>query len=278
MIKVDKTKEPKQWTEHRNTPGADFTTNPHLQMAILRDQGFTCAYCGRRIPCNDRIMGADGYRPDKVRIEHVYPRDFLDTATERMDFANLVACCPGCIGGDNKFHCDLRKGNRMIHFDIFDDDVDKLFYYVTNVRNREAGKICSDIELRVLPDEKEREWLDENRPGWDVARDGMLDVSLQREIGDIDADFDPDNILNLNHTLLRQNRMAVISAIQKKAGALGRNAGKNWWQSLLRQFENKTVDVTYTDPDTKKEVTLKAYPEYRAIAIYYIRKKLNRYP
>lgn len=73
MIKVDKTKEPKQWTEHRNTPGADFTTNPHLQMAILRDQGFTCAYCGRRIPCNDRIMGADGYRPDKVRIEHVYP-------------------------------------------------------------------------------------------------------------------------------------------------------------------------------------------------------------
>lgn len=46
----------------------------------------------------------------------------------------------------------------------------------------------------------------------------------------------------------------------------------------MRQFENKTVDVTYTDPDTKKEVTLKAYPEYRAIAIYYIRKKLNRYP
>lgn len=277
MVKVEKTREPRQWTEHRNTPGADFTTNPHLQMTILRDQGFTCAYCGRRIPCNDRKEGSDDYRQDKVRIEHVYPRDFLDTPAERMDFSNLVACCPGCIGGDDKFHCDLRKGNRIIHFDIFNDKVEDLFYYVTNVKSPLAGKICTDVFIRTEPGEKEREWLDKNRPQWDRTGEGMLEVSLQREIGDIDSDYDPDNILNLNHILLRQNRRAVIMAIQRKAAAAGQNIGKNWWYSLLRFFEEKTVDVQYTDPDTKKEVSMKAYPEYRAIAIHYIKKKLRKY-
>lgn len=106
METVKKGKEPLAWKQYRTTPGVDYKATPQLSFALLKENGFVCAYCGRRIPCNDPISGQNDedsnhtlkYRTDKMHIEHVYPREVLNSAAERMDYSNMVACCPGFIG------------------------------------------------------------------------------------------------------------------------------------------------------------------------------------
>lgn len=115
MILIRKTKEPKSWTSHRNTPGADYEANEDLRKALLADQGYLCAYCMRRIPKKDE--GSD----ETSRIEHIIPQESL-SRKERMDFSNLVICCPGALEGveGKKTHCDRHKGKRKISFSLFD--------------------------------------------------------------------------------------------------------------------------------------------------------------
>lgn len=60
MIKIAKNKEPKEWTEYRNTPGVDYQSIPELVESLLKEQGYICAYCMRRIPHRDKLYKKDG--------------------------------------------------------------------------------------------------------------------------------------------------------------------------------------------------------------------------
>lgn len=124
MIPIVKTKEPNSWTFHRLTPGAAYEASPDLRLSLLKDQGFICAYCMRRIE-ND---GA------KTRIEHVVPQSGLSSETERMDYSNMVICCSGDIEGEqhDRTHCDRHKGNSLIHFSPFDNYASSTISYKNN--------------------------------------------------------------------------------------------------------------------------------------------------
>ena len=59
MILITKNKEPKEWTEYRNTPGVDYQAIPELVQSLLKEQGYICAYCKRRIPNKYKINKKD---------------------------------------------------------------------------------------------------------------------------------------------------------------------------------------------------------------------------
>ena len=40
MILITKNKEPKEWTEYRNTPGVDYQAIPELVQSLLKEQGY----------------------------------------------------------------------------------------------------------------------------------------------------------------------------------------------------------------------------------------------
>lgn len=292
METVKKGKEPSAWKQYRTTPGADYKATPQLSFALLKENGFVCAYCGRRIPCNDPISDQNDedsnhtlkYRTDKMHIEHVYPREALDSAAERMDYSNMVACCPGFIGdsgwqpGEVSCHCDHRKGSRFLHFNPFAEDLGKWFTYKTNLHSSEAGAIYTDKIISHIPGEVEKAWLDAHRKGWDKGHPGKLTVNLQTEIGPVNDLKHKDNILNLNHPFLRQNRAAVIKGIQKVAKNSGNAANKKiWWERLLKKFSTMSEIKEYPDPNTGEIKRYAAYPAYRSIAIYYISKKLRQF-
>ena len=57
MILINKNQEPKEWTEYCSTPGVTYQSIPELVDALLKEQGYICAYCMRRIPTKDKIEG-----------------------------------------------------------------------------------------------------------------------------------------------------------------------------------------------------------------------------
>ncbi len=74
MIKITKRKEPKEWTEYRNTPGVDYQSIPELVDSLLQEQDYICAYCMRRIPCKDKLNMTESTNEDH-RIEHILSRE-----------------------------------------------------------------------------------------------------------------------------------------------------------------------------------------------------------
>lgn len=43
MRKINKNREPKEWTRHRLTSGADYEAIPELRQSLLEEQGYLCA-------------------------------------------------------------------------------------------------------------------------------------------------------------------------------------------------------------------------------------------
>lgn len=75
MILITKNKEPKEWTEYQNTPGVDYQAIPELVQSLLKEQGYICAYCMRRIPKQDKLYKKDRKNyvltQEDHRVEHM---------------------------------------------------------------------------------------------------------------------------------------------------------------------------------------------------------------
>lgn len=118
MIKIDKGREPAEWTEQRNTPGITYETahKDALRLALLEEQGGLCGYCMRRV----------NFVPGEVtdtRIEHIKPRTLSlaqGKPEETLAYSNMILCCNGDIDGSKYFHCDVSKDETEIHFKPFD--------------------------------------------------------------------------------------------------------------------------------------------------------------
>ena len=104
MVVIEKGKEPDSWTQHRKTPGSEYESTPELRDSLLKDQGFICAYCMRRIPVTDHGT------TESSRIEHIIPQSML-TREQAMEYSNMVICCPGAISSisEKLTHCDRHK-------------------------------------------------------------------------------------------------------------------------------------------------------------------------
>ena len=110
MKRIIKGREPKKWTEYKNTPGAQYKSIPELVDSLLEEQGAICAYCMRRIPYKDG-NSSETHRIDHISCQSNHPED-------QLNYNNMVICCPGAI--DNDFHCDKKKGAGNITFSPFD--------------------------------------------------------------------------------------------------------------------------------------------------------------
>lgn len=132
MIKITKRKEPKEWTEYRNTPGVDYQSIPELVDSLLQEQDYICAYCMRRIPCKDKLNMTESTNEDH-RIEHILSRE--KHSDQKLSYDNMVICCPGHIGDEP--HCDRLKGSRDVSFDLFDEN------FIATLSYKSDGEIVS---------------------------------------------------------------------------------------------------------------------------------------
>lgn len=124
MKKITKSTEPREWTQYKMTPGVEYNAIPELRQSLLKEQGYICAFCSRRIPVKDKNSS------ETSRIEHLKSR--TNHPDLQLDYNNMVVCCPGAIldkflidnsdkSKEKKFHCDNLKGENDISFDIFSD-------------------------------------------------------------------------------------------------------------------------------------------------------------
>lgn len=130
MRKINKGPEPVKWKQYRKTPGVKYQSIPELRDSLLKEQGYICAYCMRKVPHKDKNSTEDS------RIEHIKCREKYPE--EELVYSNMVICCPGAINSD--FHCDKKKGTEDISFTPFDQCfIDSLSYSSSN------GKIKSSV-------------------------------------------------------------------------------------------------------------------------------------
>lgn len=102
MIYINKSDEPKNLIEYRNTINASFDdmdreVKDELREHLLKEQKYLCAYCMSRIS-NDR----------NTKIEHYRPRN----TENELQYGNLFAVCKGNEGQIKELQtCDTHKGN-----------------------------------------------------------------------------------------------------------------------------------------------------------------------
>lgn len=124
MIYIKKTSEPRSLVEHRCTPGADFDglDKTELREYLLKEQGYLCAYCMKRI-----------HDERDTKIEHYRAR----TAENELEYANLLAVCYGnqpspdsvVKVGKKRLTCDSMKGNQVLHINPqSQEDMDTIYY------------------------------------------------------------------------------------------------------------------------------------------------------
>ncbi len=249
MRRIVKTKEPKEWCEHRNSQGATFDgdgakkARDALRAHLLKEQGFLCAYCQRRI--NTALPG----EVESTRMEHMVsqsvlsgnPKDRLPEKDsdrwwfedkelfygklDELTYTNLVLCCDGNIAGSrygsqnpDNFHCDRSKGDHCIHFDLRSE------VFISSIGYGVDGKILSP------------------------------DSAVQDEF---------DNMLNLNLSLLRANRKAALEGLCR---ALTKVLGATWRKADLEKWLEK---VESRGPNGM-------YMEYSGILSWYLRKKIRK--
>ncbi len=137
MIRIIKSEEPQAWKEYRRTPNARYNSNKELVESLKREQGYICAYCMRRIPCNDRLYDRDGKNylltKEDHRVEHILSRK--NHPNLQLDYGNMVLCCPGHIGASE--HCDKLKGDRDLSFSPMDPE------FIDSISYKSDGEITS---------------------------------------------------------------------------------------------------------------------------------------
>ncbi len=140
-MKITKSGEPKEWTEYKNIPGVEFSGIPELQESLLREQGYLCAYCERRIPVKDKASNEDH------RIEHWHCRNLFPN--EIFDYGNLLMCCPGqIVAGES--HCDVKKGNQVIEWSPLKREcIDSIKYRTDGTIFSTNDKWNEDINIRL---------------------------------------------------------------------------------------------------------------------------------
>ena len=164
MILINKRQEPKEWTEYCSTPGTTYKSIPELVDALLKEQGYICAYCMRRIPTKDKL--GDKFISEDHRIEHIKCRDNYEDL--QLMYNNMLICCPGHIGEDE--HCDRKKSNQDISFSPLD------FAFINTLTYTSKGIIKSS---NPVYDEEINSILNLNTPFLVLNRKTMLIEVIQ---------------------------------------------------------------------------------------------------
>ncbi len=91
MIWIKKGREPSSLERYRQQPYASYDGYPdkeELRAALLRDQGYICAYCMRRIENDHNTM----------KVEHWKAQSSMEKEVQKLDFRIMLGVCDGCRG------------------------------------------------------------------------------------------------------------------------------------------------------------------------------------
>lgn len=104
--------EPRSLKETRSTPGASYDdcNKEDIRLALLKEQGYICAYCMRRID-NNRQKGIP-----QTKIEHYIPQ--AEAADLNLNYINMIGVCKGNEDQPElQFTCDTKRGNAPLTID-----------------------------------------------------------------------------------------------------------------------------------------------------------------
>jgi uncharacterized protein (TIGR02646 family) len=107
-IEKDIKNEPQSLRIYKNsTPDASFSgfsNTQEVRLALLKEQGFLCAYCMKRISLNLN----ENYKP-QIEIEHYKSQD--NFPEEDLNYMNMLGVCNGTIRKETDVieHCDKSK-------------------------------------------------------------------------------------------------------------------------------------------------------------------------
>ena len=137
MLYIEKKQEPDELLQEKRKGLTNYDTlsgkpKEAVQMSLLEEQGYLCAYCMRRISLKN------------VQIEHYLPQhpksENYDPALT-IDYRNMLAVCSGNKKQAGKFEnltCDQHRGNEPLTVDPRDPvSIEKIKY-------KTDGTICSD--------------------------------------------------------------------------------------------------------------------------------------
>lgn len=115
MIWIQKGREPSSLEEYRQQPYASYDGYPdkeELRAALLRDQGYICAYCMRRIE-NDR---------NTMKIEHWKAQSSMTKEVQKLNFNIMLGVCDGCRGETEYRYttCDTHRGDAELYVNPLD--------------------------------------------------------------------------------------------------------------------------------------------------------------
>ena len=152
--------EPKEVVEKRNTPGSSFDDLPKepLRIALLKEQGYICAYCMQRIKNNRKT----------TKIEHWAPRN----KNNEKNYMNLLAVCNGKEGQKGQEHYDTLKRDNPINISPLDIKCEQILKFDP------GGKIYSndgniDKELNELLGLNRQHLVDERMKLLDTLKDDI---------------------------------------------------------------------------------------------------------
>ena len=145
MIKINKSREPRELELYRQKPDANYSNMPSdvkssVLESLMKEQGYLCAYCMRKIP-EIRELPA-GVSP--VTIEHwkaQNPEDEIASGQD-LDYNNMFAVCAGNRGCGHKKNltCDAKRGNKTLTVDP------KSQYSIMQIKYKSNGYIYSENE------------------------------------------------------------------------------------------------------------------------------------
>jgi uncharacterized protein (TIGR02646 family) len=132
MLLIKKGKEPNSLTEYKRQSNAyyDGCNKSDIKKALLKEQGYLCAYCMKRISETD------------MTIEHYNTQSNI-SEKEALNYNNMLGVCLGNRGeGQKNFTCDAHRGNDSMKINPFlKSSIDLIGY-------KDDGKIYStDIEI-----------------------------------------------------------------------------------------------------------------------------------
>lgn len=234
----------------KTTPGArvnyDSLTGKEkddIKAALLKEQGYLCAYCMRRIGLQNSSIEhylvrhpSEKYRSNMKRFieDGSFSSSFnpnYDADKESLDYENLLAVCPGGEGGpENSLTCD-------------------------KARNTHANM---DKPLRVSPlSEHSMREIDYSSDGRILSRDERHNGAAAHA----DAISEDLNVvLNLNCPALVRSRRAVVRGLEKELKRRFPTAGH---REAVQHYCRKRLQNIQSGQEK---------PEYAGILMWKLRK------
>ena len=141
MRRIHKGAEPRSLREHRRSGGDydGYAGKDELREALLKEQGFLCCYCMRRISAK------------AMKIEHWASQ--ADNEDKLVDYDNLLGACTGGEGQPPRLQtCDTHKGKSKltVHPARVPPDCTKVVQYPANGEAKsEDGSIHQDLHVTL---------------------------------------------------------------------------------------------------------------------------------